>query len=178
MNICVFCSANQSLPQEYFEQTSALGAWMAANGHTLVFGGCNLGLMETIAQSVHEAGGRTIGVVPSIVEKGGKVSDYVDVKIHCDNLSDRKDIMMQKSDVFVALPGGVGTLDEIFTIVASASIGYHQKTVVLYNIQGFWNELIAMLRDMEQRGVLRQGVWQSLQVANTQTELYQLLSEM
>lgn len=97
---------------------------MAENGHTLVFGGCNLGLMECVAKAVHDAGGTTIGVVPMIIEKGGKVSDHVDVKMMCDNLSDRKDLMLAQCDVAVALPGGVGTLDEIFTIAASASIGY------------------------------------------------------
>ena len=124
MNICIFCSANSNLPTEYFDRTRELGAWMGANGHTLVFGGCNLGLMECVAEAVHNAKGMTIGVVPSIVEKGGKVSEHVDVKILCDNLSDRKDLMIQRSDVIIALPGGVGTLDEIFTVLAAASIGY------------------------------------------------------
>lgn len=107
MNICIFCSANSNLPTEYFDRTRELGAWMGANGHTLVFGGCNLGLMECVAEAVHNAKGMTIGVVPSIVEKGGKVSEHVDVKILCDNLSDRKDLMIQRSDVIIALPGGV-----------------------------------------------------------------------
>ena len=94
MNICIFCSANSNIPTEYFERTSELGTWMGANGHTLVFGGCNLGLMECVAKAVHDAKGMTVGVVPTIVEKGGKVSEYVDVKILCDNLSDRKDLMI------------------------------------------------------------------------------------
>ena len=77
MNICIFCSANSNLPTEYFDRTRELGAWMGANGHTLVFGGCNLGLMECVAEAVHNAKGMTIGVVPSIIEKGGKVSEDV-----------------------------------------------------------------------------------------------------
>ena len=171
MNICVFCSANSNLAAEYSERTRELGRWMAQNGHTLVFGGCNLGLMECVAKAAHEAGGMTIGVVPSIVEKGGKVSDYVDVKILCDNLSDRKDLMAARSDVFVALPGGVGTLDEIFTILASASIGYHRKRVILYNIGGFWNSLLAMLDDLKQRGVMRNGFDDTLRIVNSLEEL-------
>ena len=89
MNICIFCSANSNLPTEYFDRTRELGAWIGANGHTLVFGGCNLGLMECVAEAVHNAKGMTVGVVPSIVEKGGKVSEHVDVKILCENLSAR-----------------------------------------------------------------------------------------
>ena len=170
MNICIFCSANSNIPTEYFERTSELGTWMGANGHTLVFGGCNLGLMECVAKAVHDAKGMTVGVVPTIVEKGGKVSDYVDVKILCNNLSDRKDLMIERSDVIIALPGGVGTLDEIFTVLAAASIGYHNKRVILYNIGGFWDSLIAMLNDLKARGVLRAGFEDTVKVAHSLDE--------
>lgn len=177
MNICIFCSANSNIPTEYFERTSELGTWMGANGHTLVFGGCNLGLMECVAKAVHDAKGMTVGVVPTIVEKGGKVSDYVDVKILCDNLSDRKDLMIERSDVIIALPGGVGTLDEIFTVLAAASIGYHNKCVILYNIGGFWNSLIAMLDDLKTRGVLRAGFDDTVKVAHTLDEIAALIAQ-
>ena len=177
MNICIFCSANSNIPTEYFERTSELGTWMGANGHTLVFGGCHLGLMECVAKAVHEAKGMTVGVVPTIVEKGGKVSDYVDVKILCDNLSDRKDLMIERSDVIIALPGGVGTLDEIFTVLAAASIGYHSKRVILYNIDGFWDSLIAMLNDLKARGVLRAGFDDTVKVAHTLDEIAALIAQ-
>ena len=177
MNICFFCSANSNIPTEYFERTSELGTWMGANGHTLVFGGCNLGLMECVAKAVHDAKGMTVGVVPTIVEKGGKVSDYVDVKILCDNLSDRKDLMIERSDVIIALPGGVGTLDEIFTVLAAASIGYHNKRVILYNIGGFWDSLIAMLDDLKARGVLRAGFDDTVKVAHTLDEIAALIAQ-
>lgn len=177
MNICIFCSANSNIPTEYFERTSELGTWMGANGHTLVFGGCNLGLMECVAKAVHDAKGMTVGVVPTIVEKGGKVSDYVDVKILCDNLSDRKDLMIERSDVIIALPGGVGTLDEIFTVLAAASIGYHNKRVILYNIGGFWDSLIAMLYDLKTRGVLRAGFEDTVKVAHTLDEIAALIAQ-
>ncbi|WP_278691175.1 TIGR00730 family Rossman fold protein [Leyella stercorea] len=177
MNICIFCSANSNIPTEYFERTSELGTWMGANGHTLVFGGCNLGLMECVAKAVHDANGMTVGVVPTIVEKGGKVSDYVDVKILCDNLSDRKDLMIERSDVIIALPGGVGTLDEIFTVLAAASIGYHNKRVILYNIGGFWDSLIAMLDDLKTRGVLRAGFDDTVKVAHTLDEIAALIAQ-
>lgn len=177
MNICIFCSANSNIPIEYFERTSELGTWIGANGHTLVFGGCNLGLMECVAKAVHDAKGMTVGVVPTIVEKGGKVSDYVDVKILCDNLSDRKDLMIERSDVIIALPGGVGTLDEIFTVLAAASIGYHSKRVILYNIGGFWDSLIAMLDDLKTRGVLRAGFEDTVKVAHTLDEIAALIAQ-
>lgn len=175
MKIGVFCSANGQIDPDFFRATEQLGHWLAQHGHTLVFGGVNMGLMECIAQAVHEDDGRTIGVVPTIVEKTGRTSQYVDIEIACDNLTDRKQLMTDQSDVFVALPGGIGTLDEVFTVAASATIGYHQKLVILYNIKGFWNPLIAVLDDLQQRGMIR-GDWQQyIKVADTLEELATML---
>ena len=94
MKICIFCSANANIDTAFFTLTEQLGKWIADKGHTLVFGGVNQGLMECVAKATHEAGGRTIGVIPRIVEKSGRISQYVDVEIPCDNLSDRKQLMV------------------------------------------------------------------------------------
>lgn len=177
MKICVFCSANQQIDHDFFALTEELGQWMAQKGHTLVYGGVNCGLMECAAKAVHEAGGQTIGVVPQIVEKNGRISQYVDVEVLCDNLSDRKQLMQDKSDVFIALPGGIGTLDEVFTVAASATIGYHQKRVILYNMKGFWDELIALLDDLQQRGVIRSTWRDYIEVADSLEELKVLLEK-
>ena len=175
MKIGVFCSANGQIDPDFFRATEELGRWLAQNGYDLVFGGVNQGLMECIAHAVHEGGGRTIGVVPTIVEKSGRTSQYVEVEIRCDNLTDRKQLMMDQADVFVALPGGIGTLDEVFTVAASATIGYHDKPVILYNLKGFWNPLIALLDDLQQRNMVR-GQWQQyINVANSLEELATLL---
>ena len=175
MKIGVFCSANGQIDSEFFRATEELGRWLAQNGYDLVFGGVNQGLMECIARAVHEGGGRTIGVVPTIVEKSGRTSQYVEVEICCDNLTDRKQLMMDQAAVFVALPGGIGTLDEVFTVAASATIGYHDKPVILYNLKGFWNPLIALLDDLQQRNMVR-GQWQQyINVANSLEELATLL---
>jgi len=175
MKICIFCSANQQIDQDFFTMTEELGKWVADKGHTIVYGGVNCGLMECVAKATKDAGGHTIGVIPMIVEKNGRMSDYVDVEIPVDNLSDRKQLMMDQSDVFIALPGGLGTLDEIFTVVASATIGYHSKTVILYNMKGFWDSLIQMLDDMMQKGVIR-GDWrQYIKTADSIEEISRLL---
>ena len=163
MNICVFCSANDVAPQ-YVAAAEKLGRWLGREGHTLVYGGANLGLMEAVARAAHEAGATVVGVVPAILEKTGRASDHIDVRVLCDSLDDRKAIMVERSDLFVALPGGVGTFDEIFTVVAAASIGYHHKRVVLLNIDGFWDSLLAMLDDLQSKGVLRPGLKETLTV--------------
>ena len=170
MNICVFCSAN-NVGAEYMDAARELGRWIGREGHTLVYGGANLGLMEEVARSAHKYGATVVGVVPAILEKTGRASDCIDVRILCDNLNDRKALMIDKSDAIVALPGGVGTLDEIFTVAAAASIGYHHKRVVLYSVGGFWQPLLDMLAAMKGQGVLRDGLEASLPVAHTLDEV-------
>ena len=177
MKIAIFCSANENIDPDFFTLTEELGQWIAENGHSIVFGGANFGLMECIAKSVFEAGGNTIGIVPSILLEGESVSDYTRVVVPCDNLSDRKDLMLAQSDIVVALPGGIGTLDEIFTVASAATIGYHHKRVILYNMKGFWNSLIACLDDLQQRGVIRKHWHNYIQVANNLDELKALLVE-
>ena len=171
MKIGVFCSANEHIDPDFFRSTEELGQWIGSEGHQLVFGGCNMGLMECVAKAAKSAGGMTIGVVPTKVEERGHVSDYVDVHIPCDNLNDRKALMMAQSDVFIALPGGIGTLDEIFSVAASATIGSHAKDVILYNINGFWDSLIAMLNDLDTKGMVR-GEWKRhIKVATSLQEI-------
>jgi len=176
MKIAIFCSANENIDKDFFALTKELGRWIAANGHSIVFGGANFGLMECIAKSVFEAGGETIGIVPSILLNGESVSDYTRVVIPCDNLSDRKDLMLAKSDIIIALPGGIGTLDEIFTVAAAATIGYHHKQVILYNMKGFWDSLITMMDDLTMKGMIR-GNWQEyIGIANTLEEIGEMLN--
>ena len=118
-----------------------------------------------------DTGGHTIGVVPRIIEEGGRTSRFVDEQVNCENLSDRKELLLQHSDVVVALPGGIGTLDEVFTVAASHTIGYHQKPILLYNINGFWDSLIALLNDLSERGMVR-GRWRDyILTASTLEEL-------
>lgn len=178
MKIAVFCSANNNIVEEYSEKVEELGKWIGTAGHTLVYGGSNTGLMECLAKAAHGSGAMVIGVVPQILEKGGRVSDFIDVEIPCDNLSDRKDLMLAQADAAVALPGGIGTLDELFTVAAGRTIGYHQKKVVLYNINGFWNSLIALLDDLQARGMIRGHYTDGIAVANTFDELQQQLGQM
>ena len=158
MRIGIFCSANNLIDPTFFLLTEELGRWAARNGHIIVFGGVNQGLMECVAKAVKESGGETVGVVPSIVEETGRTSQYNDRVLTCNNLNERKQLMLDESDVFIALPGGVGTLDEVFTVAASYTIGYHHKRVILYNMKGFWDSTIFMLDDLQQRGMVR-GQW-------------------
>ncbi|MBR5075316.1 MAG: TIGR00730 family Rossman fold protein [Bacteroidales bacterium] len=179
MNIGVFCSANKNVDKAYLEATQALGMWIGRGGHSLVWGGCRLGLMETIAENFllgakslsGEQKGKLIGVIPEIIEEKGKSFSPVDQAIYCKSLSERKDIMISLSDVLIALPGGIGTLDEIFTVVSSATIGYTDKKVILYNISGFWNPLILLMDHLESQGMIRGDYRQRIVEAKSLDEL-------
>lgn len=153
--IGIFCSAADDIESVYFEKANELGVWLGQNQKTLVYGGANIGLMECVAQSAKEHGAFIMGVVPTKLEERGAVSDLLDVTFRVDNLSERKDVMLRESDILVALPGGVGTLDEVFHVMASASIGYHAKKVIFYNVDGFWDELLAFLNHLREQRFAR-----------------------
>ena len=173
--IGIFCSAADDIDAVYFEKARELGAWLGENKKTLVYGGANIGLMECVARSAKEHGAFIMGVVPTKLEERGAVSDLLDVTFRVDNLSERKDAMLRESDILVALPGGVGTLDEVFHVMASASIGYHSKKVIFYNVNGFWDELTAFLNRLRGQHFARRPWENFCLVANDMEELMEQL---
>lgn len=175
--IGIFCSASDSIDKMYFEKTIELGEWLGKQGKTLIYGGANLGLMDCIARTVKAYGGTVVGVVPSKLEENGKVSPLLDKIYRTKNLSDRKDIMVEESDVMVALPGGIGTLDEVFHVMAASSIGYHSKKIIFYNINGSYNDLLAILHSMNKTHFSRHPMEHYFDVANTFDELTFLLNK-
>ena len=128
--IGIFCSAAANIDKMYFESARQIGEWLGNTGKKMIYGGADLGLMECVARAVKANGGNVIGVVPTKLEEKGRVCTFLDEVIHTHNLSDRKDIMTEQSDILVALPGGIGTLDEILHVMAAASIGYHRKMCI------------------------------------------------
>ena len=149
---------------------------MGAHGKVLVYGGANSGIMERLAQGAKETGGHVVGVVPSILESRRRVSRWVDEVVPCNDLNDRKALMVEQSDILVALPGGVGTLDEIFTVLAAHSIGYHRKKVIVYNEDGFWDTLLRMLDEMDSRQFMNTPLADSLVVVRSLSELAEQLA--
>ena len=174
-SVAVFCAASENIAPGYFEAAVQVGSLLGRLGMTLVYGGARFGLMEATAKAAKAAGAFVVGVVPDILVERGRVSMLLDEQVGCRDLSERKDIMLKRSDIIVALPGGVGTLDEIFHVLAAATIGYHTKPVVLYNVNGFWNSLVATLDEMLQAGFVRGEFEKYLLVANDIAELEDLL---
>lgn len=172
--ICVFCSSRSDIKPEYIAAAQQLGNEIGRRGAEMVYGGSNIGLMDITAQAVRNAGGRTIGVVPQLLLDKGTECD-ADLVFYTANLDDRKATMLREAEVFVALPGGIGTLDEIFTIAASNTLGYHSKPTILYNVGGFWQPLIDVLEKIDGEKMMDSKWRERIKVASTPEELYEMI---
>jgi len=173
--IGVFCSAAEDIDRSYFDAAHEVGTWMARKGIALVYGGAAMGLMEEVARGVKDGGGYTVGVVPNRLVQREVQSRLLDEVVLCDNLAQRKQLMLDRSDLLLALPGGIGTLDEVFHVMGSATIGEHRKRVVLYNVGGFWDDCLRMLHGMAERGFIRGQLGDYVGEAASLTELERVL---
>jgi len=175
--IGIFCSSSNKMDNIYYEEAKKLGEWMGENKKTLVYGGANCGLMETLAKAVHENGGTVYGIVPQILVERNRVSDYIDINFRCEDLTDRKQFLESESEVIVAMPGSVGTLDEMFTVMASNTIGIHNKKIILWNINGFWDDLLKFLYGLVEKNVVNKPFEDLLVCVNTFDELKTILEK-
>lgn len=173
--IGVYLSSKENLPENYVQAAREVGELIGRTGRILIYGGARKGLMEVLAQSVKQHGGRIYGMVPEIIEKRGLVSDAIDVTFRCVDLSDRKMMMNRESDVLVALPGGIGTLDEVFTVMANTVIGIRHQPVVFYNVDGCWDALLAALDNLFEQGLVSGSPSDYYSVAHNIQELASLI---
>lgn len=173
--IGVYLSSKENLPENYVQAAREVGELIGRTGRILIYGGARKGLMEVLAQSVKQHGGRVYGMVPEIIEKRGLVSDAIDVTFRCVDLSDRKMMMNRESDVLVALPGGIGTLDEVFTVMANTVIGIRHQPVVFYNVDGCWDALLAALDNLFEQGLVSGSPSDYYSVAHNIQELASLI---
>lgn len=173
--IGVYLSSKENLPENYVQAAREVGELIGKTGRILIYGGARKGLMEVLAQSVKQHGGRVYGMVPEIIEKRGLVSDAIDVTFRCVDLSDRKMMMNRESDVLVALPGGIGTLDEVFTVMANTVIGIRHQSVVFYNVDGCWDALLAALDNLFEQGLVSGSPSDYYSVAHNIQELASLI---
>ncbi|GHT17208.1 cytokinin riboside 5'-monophosphate phosphoribohydrolase [Bacteroidia bacterium] len=143
MYIAVYCSSSDKIAEKYRKIAFELGTWIAANGHTLVYGGATGGLMDSVSDGALAGSGKIIGVIPHAVMRMGRIADKSMRLLVVQTMSERKMMMKSLADVFVVLPGGFGTLDEAFDIIASATVGEHHKPLILLNINNFYKNLVA-----------------------------------
>jgi uncharacterized protein (TIGR00730 family) len=143
--ICVFCGSSPGARPAYRAAAANLGAALAARGIGLVYGGANVGLMSELAHSVLDAGGEVIGVIPrSLVQRELALTGLADLRI-TDSMQERKAVMADLADGFIAMPGGLGTLDEFFEVLTWTQLGIHRKPSGLLNVEGYFDTLLAFL---------------------------------
>jgi cytokinin riboside 5'-monophosphate phosphoribohydrolase len=147
-SICVFSSSSEIVAPVYFQVATELGTLIAQKGFTLVFGGANVGLMGALAKSVHQSGGRVIGVIPQPMQGTPFVYEAADEIVVVETMRARKEAMENRADVFVSLPGGFGTLEEILEILTYKQLQFHTKPVILVNVNGFYNHLEAFFEHL------------------------------
>ncbi len=147
MNICLYGASSSAIAKSYINPTEELGAKIANRGHTLIYGGGAHGLMGAAARGVYTNGGRIIGVAPSFFGVDGALFQNCTELIYTDTMRERKEIMEKKSDAFIMTPGGPGTLDEFFEILTLRQLGRHTKPIAVFNINGYYNDLIAQLHN-------------------------------
>lgn len=171
--VAVFCASSDGNDDLIFEEAYKLGKSLAKRNLDLVYGGSKLGLMGQVAKGVMENGGKAIGVIPDFLKTREVVHTGLDELITTRDMHERKLTMNERSDAFITLPGGFGTFEELFEIVTWAQLGLHQKPVGLLNIDGFYDELVAMLQKMTEKGLLRKENLEILLVADNFEELFE-----
>jgi uncharacterized protein (TIGR00730 family) len=154
-NICVYCGSGVGKDPIYAETARILGRALASNGVGLVYGGGGLGLMGEVARATLEAGGRVTGIIPEFLTAREHMLKEVTDLVVTQDMHQRKRLMYEKSDAFVALPGGIGTLEELVEQLTWAQLGQHNKPIVLANVADFWSPFLSLLNHMREEAFIR-----------------------
>jgi cytokinin riboside 5'-monophosphate phosphoribohydrolase len=153
--VCVFCGASAGQRPTYAEMATALGLELAARGMNLVYGGGSVGLMGVVARTVREQGRDVVGIIPEHLTTQELMGDPIGELIVVETMLERKAQMAARADAFVALPGGFGTLDELFEAVTWGQIGLHNKPIGLLNVDGFFDALVGYIDHCVTEGFIR-----------------------
>lgn len=170
MNICVYCASSEKIDKLYLSAGEKFGKALAENGHTLVFGAGKFGVMGAVARGSSKNGGNIIGVIP-------RFFDSIDVMftecnlIYTDTMRERKTIMENKSDAFVMMPGGIGTFEEFFEILTLKQLERHRKPIALYNINGYYDEILNMLNKAVNEGFMSEKCLKLFYVSDNEKDI-------
>jgi uncharacterized protein (TIGR00730 family) len=164
--LCVYCGSSTGNRPEFAAAARALGTGMAKQGIGLVYGGGGVGLMGEVARAVLAAGGHVTGIIPEFLVSKERMLDGVNELIVTSTMHERKMAMFERSTGFVALPGGIGTLEELSEILTWAQLQQHARPVVVVNTLGYWSSLLALMEEMKRDGFIRPGFEVRLDVVN------------
>ena len=154
MNICVFGASSNELDQDFYTAAQALGRSIAAGGHTLVYGGDAGGLMGACARGAAELGDAIIGIAPRFFDEPGILYKDRGQLIYTDTMAQRKQLMEEKADAYIVLPGGIGTFEEFFEVLTLKQLGRHSKPMVMLNTLGYYDALVETLCKTAEAGFM------------------------
>lgn len=154
MRICVYGASSNQIDASYIQRVELLGEKMAERGHSLVYGGGATGLMGAVARGMHKKGGEIIGVSPSFFDVDGILFQHCTQMIQTETMRERKQIMEDHADAFIMVPGGVGTFDEFFEILTLKQLDRHNKAVVVFNVNQYYDALQNMMENAVREGFL------------------------
>jgi uncharacterized protein (TIGR00730 family) len=174
-SICVYCGSGLGTNPAHAEAAEILGRSMAEAGVRLVYGGGSIGLMGLLARSALDAGGEVTGIIPRFLEEREHLMSDITETIVTEDMHERKMLMFERADAFVALPGGVGTLEELVEQMTWAQLGRHEKPVLLANIDGFWDAFIRLLDQMRREHYIRREFEVSCLVAERAEDIVPML---
>ncbi|WP_375238178.1 TIGR00730 family Rossman fold protein [Aurantibacter sp.] len=170
-NIAVFCGSGIGTDQSVIDSTYNLGKTLATKAITLVYGGAKIGLMGKVAQGCLDNNGNVIGIIPEFLQTREIVSNDLTELVTTKNMHDRKVVMYQKSDAFIIIPGGFGTMDEFFEISTWGQLGLHSKPIGVLNTDGFYNDLLRQIKKMVDKGFLAQANLDAVLVSDSIDDL-------
>lgn len=171
MKICIYGASSNTINKAYIDSTEKLGEALGEKGHTLVYGGGAGGLMGAAARGFKKKGGKVIGLAPSFFNVDGVLFEECDEFIYPDTMRDRKRMMEDLSDAFIAVPGGIGTFDELFEIVTLRQLGLHQKPVALFNVNGYYNHILDMFDFAVKEGFITEKIGEIVPAFETAEEI-------
>lgn len=171
MRIAVFCASARDVDEVYVSAAARLGKLIGEAGWELVYGGTNVGLMKVVAEATMAAGGKVTGIIPECIHKRGWAAEGLDRLIVAPDMKERKFLLREHSDAFVALPGGWGTLEEITEVVTLKQLGQHGKPIVFLNTAGFYTKLIDFIDTIEKSGFIAPVYKQLYEIVNHPEEL-------
>lgn len=175
MNICVFGASSNEIDKKYIEAGELLGRTMAKQGHGLVFGGGQTGMMGAVARGMAAGNGYIVGIAPTFFNRPGILVQAYSEFIFTETMRERKDLMEKRSDAFIMTPGGIGTMEEFFEIFTLKQLYQHNKPIGILNVDGYYNELIQMLNSTVEKGFMAAECMDLICVADNADEL---LSEL
>lgn len=177
MFICVFLASSQKVDQKYLALAEEVGAELARRGHTLVSGGAKVSCMGAVARAARAGGARTVGVIPQALVDIEVADHDSDELVVTTDMRERKGIMDARSDAFLVLPGGIGTLEELFEIWTTRTLGLHDKPLVLLDPWGLYAPLKELVEGMHEAGFTRPNVFDAISWTTTVGEAFQLLEK-